>query len=194
MWIQARLNKIKKTGSSTQWILGYAGLRRIQRLLHCVWRSRTHGTAFATPQRQSWFTNSPSRGWGRWIGMQLLSKVFDDHIQPLLHQFNSLDQAFFLGSKTVLILALIRERMGCFRYICQAIMCVYHWVYNNNNWLWILRLTCWLGSCSSQGRLQSCQCAWTCPWTSRPDSVRAPGTFHPSSAPAHPPYGECKGT
>lgn len=67
----------------------------------------------------------------------------------------------------------------------QACVCVTEC----NKWL-----TCWLGSCSSQGRLQSCPCAWRCPWTSRPDSVPAPETSLPSSAPAHPPYGECRGT
>ena len=55
-------------------------------------------------------------------------------------------------------------------------------------------LTCWLDSCSSQGKLQSCQCAWRCPWTSRPDSVPTLGTSLPSSAPAHPPYEGYRGT
>lgn len=56
------------------------------------------------------------------------------------------------------------------------------------------QLTCWLGSCSFQGRLQSFQCASRCPWTSRPDSVPALKTSLLSSAPAHLPYGGCMGT
>lgn len=62
-------------------------------------------------------------------------------------------------------------------------------LHSENDWL-----TCWLDSCSSQGRLRSCQCAWRCLWTSRPDSAPAPGTSLPSLAPAHPPYEECRGT